>query len=48
LQRAIKFQYQRYHIGSSHARPNLGLSGDLLSENEAMPAVLMIDAMAMV
>ena len=28
------------HIGLSHARPNSGISGDLLSENEAKPAVI--------
>ena len=27
-------------IGLSHARPNSGISGDLLSENEAKPAVI--------
>jgi len=28
------------NIGLSHARPNSGISGDLLSENEAKPAVI--------
>jgi len=27
-------------IGLSHARPNSGISGDLLSENEANPVVI--------
>ena len=27
-------------IGLSHARPNSGISGDLLSENEAKPVVI--------
>ena len=30
----------RLPIGLSHARPNSGISGDLLSENEAKPAVI--------
>ena len=32
--------YTATGIGLSHARPNSGISGDLLSENEAKPAVI--------
>ena len=31
---------KKIFIGLSHARPNSGISGDLLSENEAKPAVI--------
>ena len=31
---------ERKAIGLSHMRPNFGISGDLLSENEAKPVVI--------
>ena len=33
-------QLEMVTIGLSHARPNSGISGDLLSENEANPVVI--------
>jgi len=36
--------FDRSIIGSSYARPNLGIYGDILSENKAKPALFVIDA----